>query len=351
MFLIARPEYQMRIFTMNRKYFIRAIFLLFFAVFAGQANATISCSFSTPLVAVSYSSTNVAPVAGLRINSGDLTCINSVTPTATAPTWIICVGNGAATAVGTGGRSGNYQMAVSSDGTKIPFTTQNARYMWNNVQAAWVAGSTFANFSFNAQGFNNTGFTTILGMSIGIDAGINVPANDYMTTIPIPLFMNDAAKSGSCTTPFSTGDNYVVNIPVLIRVAGYCEFHPDLNTLDFGRIVLDPTTGAVPAGYVATNLSITCPQSLPYTITVSNGNNSLGAAADRRRMVNTTNGAYFLRYKLLSAPGIGSAEYVGGSYSGTGALQRIGVYPRLTSEVVPMYAGTYSDTLLFFITF
>jgi spore coat protein U-like protein len=142
------------------------------------------------------------------------------------------------------------------------------------------------------------------------------------------------------------------NLPVSAVVSANCTVTGGAG-LAFGAYDPVVTNAAAPlAG--STNISATCTNGSPATITLSQGANAAGgstAAAPLRQM---TVGGNFLAYSLFqdNANTIvwGDTPATGEAYTGTGVSTTVTVFGLVgAGQNVP--AGTYTDTVLITITF
>ncbi len=100
-------------------------------------------------------------------------------------------------------------------------------------------------------------------------------------------------------------------------------------------------------------LSITCTNSLPYTVSLGNGLWGTAPATRLMRLQGTTTGPT-ISYALYQNSGYsqiwGSSAGQTVAGTGNGALQSYPVYARLQSQTTPQ-AGTYSDTVIVTVTY
>lgn len=141
------------------------------------------------------------------------------------------------------------------------------------------------------------------------------------------------------------------NLTVQITVTAGCAI--SASTLNFGSVLSSALVSAVTG---STTISVTCTNGSPYSIGLDNGANAL---ATQRRMIN---GANYLNYQLFTDAGRTIPWTTGANSTtctvagqcitstGTGTAQNFTVYGSAIA-VLPVAAGSYSDTVTMTVTY
>ena len=154
------------------------------------------------------------------------------------------------------------------------------------------------------------------------------------------------------TAPAGAGTG-TFNVASSIVVTSVCTYNgtPTLAFVSYDPIVANASTPATATGA----LSVTCPDTLAYSVTANLGSNSghaTGSCATTTCSRAMVSGSNYLSYDIYTTSAHTTVWNTTNSIAGTGSglAQSVNVYGYIpAAEVVP--AGTYSDTVTVTVTF
>lgn len=259
----------------------------------------------------------------------------------------LCSMSDASTATGTGGNTVtpwriarsvannvlNYQLYSGyAGGGGIPSGPLTQSGLWLGTSNFGITMSGNSNNPVSASGVRLP--------AVNVPASQNVPAGDYVSTVSLTVDMRLVKNNygANCTEGTSVG-TVVLNIPVIIRVGGAtCSITYAAPVL-VGEIT--ETAGTVTPVTSFGGFNLVCANGTPWTAILSDGNNALGTANDRRRMVN---GGSYINYQITNPDGtqLNSLSGTGTGYNETKLLN-----VQITSQTPASFTqGIYTDTII-----
>lgn len=271
------------------------------------------------------------------------------TPTAQRDT----TANVTVTCSGTAGTVVRVCLALNA-GT-IPSTVNN-RYMvnglnWLDYQVSTSPGG--ANWGDYLASAGQEVAVTIGGSGSGnatatmygrIAAGENLPAGTYTSTLSVRgRIPSGGSPCANFTGSFMTPTSFMARV----TLGGTCNI--TASPVNFGT-----TASLATAQSASGSLSVTCSNTMPYSIALNAGTTTGNTIAARRMSLNGS-GPGIVSYQLyqdsgfstLWGDGTSGATYPG---TGTGTVQSIPVHGRVPAQATPA-AGTYRDTITATITY
>lgn len=271
------------------------------------------------------------------------------TPTAqrdtTANVTVSCAGSAGATV----------RVCLAIDAGTLPSTVSN-RLMLNGLNSVAYqitttpGGANWGNYVLAAGqevtvtlGSNGAG-STVATMYGRISAGQNRPAGTYTSTLSVRgRIPSGGSPCSNGTGSFLTPSSFNASV----TLGGTC-------TVTASPVNFGTTSGLASALAASGSLTVTCSNTMPYSIALNTGSTTGNTIVARKMSLGGT-GAGIVAYQLYQdsgfttvwGDGTSGAAHLG---SGTGTAQTIPVHGQVPSQPTPV-SGTYRDTVTATVTY